>query len=155
MMELQREYKPECVSQGPHQRTKLRFQIEQEVRYKILFGQHIAETGIGRTANISSRGVWFTTEHPLATGTPVELSIDWPVLLNDSCAIQLMIYGCIVRSNEKGAAVMTERYEFRTSSRAFRIQNRARIERPTTESTTSARTTLPLCPGVKKEEQPK
>jgi hypothetical protein len=31
-----------------------------------------------------------------------------------------MIYGCVVRSNEKGAAVTIERYEFRTQgSRAF------------------------------------
>jgi hypothetical protein len=31
-----------------------------------------------------------------------------------------MIYGCVIRSNEKGAAVAIERYEFRTQgSRAF------------------------------------
>jgi len=31
-----------------------------------------------------------------------------------------MIYGCVVRSNEKGAAVAIERYEFRTQgSKAF------------------------------------
>jgi hypothetical protein len=45
---------------------------------------------------------------------PVELSMNWPFLLNDSCPMKLMIYGCVVCSNEKGAAVAIERYEFRT-----------------------------------------
>ena len=100
-------------------RMKRRFQIEQEVRYKMLYGQRIAETGTGKTLNISSSGVWFTTENMLTIGMPVEVSMNWPVLLNDSCPMKLMIYGCIVRSNEKGAAVAIERYEFRTQGRSF------------------------------------
>ena len=95
-------------------RTKRRFQIEQDVRYKMLYGQRIAETGSGKTRNISSGGVWFSTESMLTTGMPVELSMNWPVLLNDSCPMKLMIYGCVIRSNDKGAAVAIERYEFRT-----------------------------------------
>ena len=101
-------------------RTKRRFQIDQEVRYKMLYGQRIAETGVGRTLNISSGGVWFSTENMLTSGMPIELSMTWPVLLNDSCPMKLMIYGCVVRSNERGAAVAIERYEFRTQgSRNF------------------------------------
>ena len=101
-------------------RTKRRFEIEQDVRYKMLYGQRIAETGVGKTMNISSSGVWFATENMLTSGMPVELSMNWPVLLNDSCPMKLMIYGCVVRSNEKSAAVAIERYEFRTQgSRAF------------------------------------
>jgi hypothetical protein len=101
-------------------RIKRRFRIDQEVRYKMLYGQRIAETGVGRTLNISSGGVWFSTENMLTSGMPVELSMNWPVLLNDSCPMKLMIYGCVIRSNEKGAAVAIERYEFRTQgSRTF------------------------------------
>ena len=109
-------------------RTKRRFQIDQEVKYKMLYGQRIAETGTGRTLNMSSGGIKFTTENMLTSGMPVELSLNWPVLLNDSCPMKLMIYGCVVRSNEKGAAVAIERYEFRTQgSRAFQ-QNQAPFE---------------------------
>jgi c-di-GMP-binding flagellar brake protein YcgR len=97
-------------------RTKRRFQIEQEVRYKLLYGQRIAETGRGTTVNISSGGLWMTTETMLTAGIPVEVSMNWPVLLNDSCPMKLMIYGCVLRSNEHGAAVAIERYEFRTQS---------------------------------------
>jgi len=100
-------------------RGKRRFQIEQDIRYKMLYGQRIAETGMGKTLNISSGGVWFTTENMLTTGMPVELALNWPVLLNDACPMKLMIYGCVVRSNERGAAVAIERYEFRTQGRTF------------------------------------
>ena len=110
-------------------RIKRRFQIDQEVRYKMLYGQRIAETGTGRTMNISSGGVWFSTENMLTSGMPVELSMSWPVLLNDSCPMKLMIYGCVVRSNEKGAAVAIERYEFRTTgSRTFQTPVAAPVE---------------------------
>jgi hypothetical protein len=110
-------------------RIKRRFQIEQEVKYKMLYGQRIAETGTGRTVNISSGGVWFSTESMLTSGMPVELSMNWPVLLNDSCPMKLMIYGCVVRSNERGAAVAIERYEFRTQgSRSFQTMNNVGAE---------------------------
>ncbi len=95
-------------------RAKRRFRIEQEVRYRLLYGQRIAETGVGKTVNISSSGVYMTTETVLSPGLPVELSIYWPALLNDICPMKLMIYGCVVRSDEKGAAIAIERYEFRT-----------------------------------------
>jgi hypothetical protein len=99
---------------GRERRMKRRFPVEQEVRYKMLFGQRIAESGTGKTSNMSSSGVWFNTPSPLGPGMPIEISMNWPVLLNDTCPMKLMIYGCVVRSNEKGAAVAIERYEFRT-----------------------------------------
>jgi len=107
------------TSNERERRSKRRFVIEQEVRYKMLYGQRIAETCTGKTMNISSSGVWFTTENMLTTGMPVEISMNWPVLLNETCPMKLMIYGCVVRSNEKGAAVAIERYEFRTQGKSF------------------------------------
>ena len=95
-------------------RMKRRFPLEQEVRYKMLYGQRIAETGSGMTTDISSSGVRFSTANILGAGMPIEISMNWPVLLNDVCPMKLMIYGCVVRSDEKGAAVVIERYEFRT-----------------------------------------
>jgi hypothetical protein len=114
------EEKPFNGKADRERRIKRRFQIDQEVKYKMLYGQRIAETGVGRTMNVSSGGVWFSTENMLTSGMPVELSMTWPVLLNESCPMKLMIYGCVVRSNERGAAVAIERYEFRTQgSRNF------------------------------------
>jgi hypothetical protein len=99
-------------------RTKRRFGIEQVLRYKLLYGSRVCEAGNGRTVNISSSGVWFTTENVLSAGLPVELSMTWPARLNDVCPMKLMIYGCVVRSDKEGAALSIERYEFRTQGTA-------------------------------------
>jgi hypothetical protein len=88
----------------------------------MLYGQRIAETGSGKTMNIPGGGIWFSTQTMLASGMPIELSLTWPVLLNDSCPMKLMSYGCVVRSNDKGAAVAIERYEFRTQGRSRQNQ---------------------------------
>jgi hypothetical protein len=99
-------------------RTKRRFGIEQGLRYKLLYGSRVAEAGSGQTVNISSSGVWFKTDAVLSTGLPVELSMSWPVRLNDVCPMKLMIYGCVVRSGQSGSALAIERYEFRTQGSA-------------------------------------
>ena len=99
-------------------RMKRRFNIEQTLRYRLLYGNRASEAGAGKTLNISSSGVWFTTENALATGLPVELSMSWPARLNGVCAMKLMIYGCVVRSDHDGAALAVERYEFRTQRTA-------------------------------------
>ena len=101
-----------------NRRTKRRFDIEQGLRYRLLYGSRIAESGTGRTVNISSTGVWFTTDNFLTTGLPVELSMAWPARLNDVCPIKLVIYGCVVRSDRDRAALSIERYEFRTQGTA-------------------------------------
>jgi hypothetical protein len=64
-----------------HQAT---LHIEQEVRYKLASGHRIAENGRGITVSISSGGLWFTTENLLTAGIPVEISLNWPVMRNDS-----------------------------------------------------------------------
>ena len=111
----------QTVANGQRERrVKRRFEIAEELNYKMLYGQRISETGSGKTLNISSGGVRFTTESALTIGMPIEVSMGWPVLLNDSCPMKLMIYGCVIRCDENGAAVAIERYEFRTQgSRAF------------------------------------
>jgi hypothetical protein len=95
-------------------RSRRRFVIQQGLRYRLLYGSRIAETSTGRVINISSSGVRFTTEDRLGTGTPVELAIAWPARVNDICPMKLMVYGCVVRSDEQSAVLSIERYEFRT-----------------------------------------
>jgi hypothetical protein len=98
-------------------RLKKRFLIERDVRYKLLNGQNIADAGLGKTLDMSSAGVSFTTQQPLVMGTLVELSISWPALLNDNCPMKLMVFGRVVRSGATNAATTIEKYEFRTSGR--------------------------------------
>ena len=101
---------------GNDERAKRRFEIEQEVKYRVVYGEVPLAEGTGRTVNISSTGVCFRTEDGTSpsNGMPVELAINWPVLLDNACPLKLMVYGRIVRSLPFGAEVAITRYEFRT-----------------------------------------
>jgi hypothetical protein len=106
---------------GPDRRGKRRFAIDRDVKYRVLRADRVAEQGTGRTVNISSSGVYFTSENTLPLAAPLELSISWPALLNESCPMKLTIHGSVVRSDAHGTAVNIERYEFRTQGRAIQV----------------------------------
>jgi len=101
-------------------RTKWRFGIERELRYKLMADDVIIGSGAGRTLDISSSGVAFLGEHNIAPGTLIELSISWPVLLEDSCPMRLVIFGRVVRNSSFCTACTVDKYEFRTQGRVFR-----------------------------------
>ena len=94
-------------------RTAVRFPIEQDVRYKV-FTRNTIEVGLGKTVNMSSNGVLFTTERPLALGERLEVAVNWPAQLDHKCALKLVTTGRVVRSESGLAAIAIERYEFRT-----------------------------------------
>src|SRR5258705_4384906 len=96
-------------------RSSNRLPIERDVRYKVLGGKKtIKQTGIGKTLNMSSGGVLFTTETALPEGERVELAVSWPAQLNDELPLKLVTIGLLVRSDDSQAAISIERYEFKT-----------------------------------------
>jgi hypothetical protein len=95
-------------------RARRRFPIQQDVRYQCVKGSRIFLVGVGKTLEISSREVRFTTQQPLKRGQKVRLAVDWPALLDNTCRMKLEICGWIVESDPVEAAVKIERYEFRT-----------------------------------------
>jgi c-di-GMP-binding flagellar brake protein YcgR len=100
-------------------RTADRFPIEREVRYKVLNKKNSDEMGTGQTVNMSSTGVYFTTEHILLPGKRLELAISWPAQLNNQTALKLVARGRIIRYDEGRAAMEIQQYEFRTAKAAL------------------------------------
>lgn len=101
-------------------RTSNRLPIERDVRYKVLGGKKsVKQVGLGRTLNISSGGVLFTTESPLPEGERVELAVSWPAQLNDQLPLKLVAMGRLVRTDDSRAAISIERYEFKTRGSAL------------------------------------
>jgi hypothetical protein len=96
-------------------RASTRLPIERDVRYKVLGGKRgVKQAGSGKTINMSSAGVLFTTESTLKEGQLVELAVSWPALLNDVLALKLVAHGRLVRTEEKRAVIAIEKYEFKT-----------------------------------------
>ncbi len=98
----------------PERRGNDRFPIESELRYKIVEAKELHEPGIGRTLNISSKGILFTTAEQLPLGRRVELSVDWPAELSETCGLKLVALGRVVRSTGETSAIRIDKYDFRT-----------------------------------------
>jgi len=92
-----------------------RFPLTEELRYKMLQGKTVT-TGTGKTLNIGSGGVLFTTEERLPIGRLIEIAVNWPARLDGTCPLKFVATGRIIRSEDTQAAVRIERYEFRTRS---------------------------------------
>lgn len=98
-------------------RKSSRFPIERELRYKTLNQRSEILSGSGKTLNISSSGVLFTSDHDLPVGTRLEVSISWPAQLNEKCLLNLVARGRITRHMKGQLALQIQQYEFRTQSR--------------------------------------
>ena len=109
----------EVVSEiSGNRRSKKRFPIDLPIQYKILRKYLVTGTGTGTTVDISSGGIAFVANESFKIGAHVELSVGWPMLLNGSCPMQLVIEGRVVRSNGSLTAIRMDRHEFRTQRRS-------------------------------------
>lgn len=95
-------------------RAGRRYAIELAVAYRILRGGGFGETGAGISTDISSHGIRFQADRTFPPGTHLEVSVSWPMLLDNRCALQLHLSGRIVRSDAAGVAVEISQHEFRT-----------------------------------------
>jgi len=103
-------------TQDSDRRRSDRFAIEREIRYRALNKRGGEEAGEGKTVNMSSSGVLFTSPQILRPGRRIELAISWPAQLNNKCALKLVARGRIVRFDNGLAAMEIQQYEFRTQS---------------------------------------
>lgn len=100
---------------GNERRHADRFPIEREVRYRVLNKRGGDEAGDGKTVNMSSSGILFTTEAMVLPGRRLEIAVNWPAQLNNKCALKLVARGRVVRFEGGKAAMEIQQYEFRTS----------------------------------------
>jgi len=96
-------------------RQDRRYDIELQLRWKLIRRRRLLDNGLGRTIDLSSGGLLFDAGRPLPVGLNVELSIAWPVLLRESAPLQLVVNGRIVRSNNNRVALRMVQHEFRTT----------------------------------------
>lgn len=101
-------------------RSKFRFPLDLSVRFRPLTGSLFS--GAGRAVNVSSGGVLVVTKRvvspkEISVGALVEMSIEWPSLLDGKIPLQLFAVGCVVRRRTFDFAAAFERYQFRTLNR--------------------------------------
>ncbi len=106
-------------------RESNRFPLSENVQYRVINNRSDKAAGYGRTLDMSSSGIYFTTESPLNPGRTVEIAIDWPARLDGICPLRFVAVGRVVRAEPRRAALRIERYEFRTR-RSAAIAERVR-----------------------------
>jgi hypothetical protein len=104
------------VKSPSERRRSKRFSIEREVRFRVFKKRKSLESGNGKTINISSSGVLFTSDEMLRLGQRLELSISWPVRLDNKSRLKLVVLGNVVRVEPGRAAMQVRQHEFHTQS---------------------------------------
>ena len=98
----------------PDRRGSRRYPLRRQLHYRLLNRRHVTLAGVGETLNMSSSGILFTAEGSLPEGQPVEVSVNWPAQISESCALKLVAMGRIIRSDPRRSVIRIERYQFRT-----------------------------------------
>ena len=126
---------PSTISAVPAER---RLKIRYPVRFAVSFraaGSTGGLTGVGYTINMSSSGLLFSCPHELRTGMRIELTLEWPSLLDSVIPLQLATRGRIVRAQGSKYALAFSTYQFRTMKRKELPISRRRVELRETSST--------------------
>jgi len=114
-------------------RKKFRFPIRRELRYKLLEEGVLVGAGAGQSVNMGSGGVAFSIDRELTPGAFIELSISWPVLLDDTCPMRFIVFGRVLRSLGRRSICSIDKYEFRTQARTYQtapaVRNDSMLQR--------------------------
>ena len=99
-------------------RLHQRYPLTLDVEYKVPGGNGVRLMGFGRTVNISSRSVLLETSDPLPNRCRIQVSINWPFLLDRSVPLKLLLYGEIVRVAGNTIAARVTGHTFHTAGHA-------------------------------------
>jgi hypothetical protein len=67
---------------------------------------------------MSSEGILVASLHKIEAGTALELSIEWPYLLEGRIPLQLVVAGKVVRCEKSNFAMQLAAHEFRTARKS-------------------------------------
>ena len=98
-------------------RSKIRYPLDLGMRFGPVFGSSLVP-GVGRTLNMSSGGVLVFFEHvslhEIGAGVNLQMSIEWPFLLDNRIPLQFFAVGRILRRGASTFVATFDRHQFRT-----------------------------------------
>lgn len=104
---------------GDERRSKVRYTLDLSIRFRSVSGSTLV-SGAGRTLNLSSGGVLVFSEHvalnEIGGSAVLEMSIEWPFMLDNRIPLQLFAVGRILRRGTSTFAARFDRHQFRTRS---------------------------------------
>jgi hypothetical protein len=99
-----KDYPLKRIEVGTSEReSSTRFPIRCKLEFKMSNGRSVIFAGLGDTLNMSSSGVLFESERGCPVGGHTELSISWPLQLNQNCSLKLIAQGRLVRQKNENS----------------------------------------------------
>jgi len=97
-------------------RSKTRYEMELGVRF-FPPGLSTRFWAAGKTVNVSSGGLLIVSPCQVSERTELQLMLEWPSKLDGRIPLQLVVRGCVVRSEPSMFAVALRSHHFRTMKR--------------------------------------
>jgi hypothetical protein len=105
-------------------RSHYRYRIELDLVFMLLKHGRIYKQGVGRTLNIGRGGLLAAVEDLGEGPTSIEMFIDWPVLLDGTLPVKLLVRGHVIRKNGRSIAVSMLHHEFVKVDASFAFTRR-------------------------------
>ena len=99
-------------------RSKFRYPLGLSIRFCSRSRSSVV-SGVGRTINLSSGGVLVFSDialNEVRVSAALEMSIEWPFMLDHRIPLQLFVVGRILRLGTSTFAASFDRHQFRTMS---------------------------------------
>lgn len=105
-------------------RAQPRFPVHLDLEYRLIKSGPLRVSGRGRSIDISSKGIAFSTETLLKPGTLIELLVNWPGGPRAGSPPRLALMGHVVRSRGRMAVCAISKFEFRPNELRMAISQR-------------------------------
>jgi hypothetical protein len=115
----------ENVKTKEEEATDQLYPIVAEIDYRLVGPRGMLARGSGKTIGISRTTVLFQSNDTVPEGSRIEMFVPWPVRLNGTVPLNLVIDGTTVRSRNECVNLAIHQYEFRT-----RCQSKAEMLLP-------------------------
>ena len=99
------------------------YPITLDLHYQVLSGGRPVQAGSGRTTRFGSRRIVFTAEPALPGAARLQVSVAWPVLLDDRVKLQLVIEGRVIDVDGDRVTLGVVKYHFRTRGLAMALNS--------------------------------
>lgn len=102
------------------------YPLQLDVHYRLVSaGTRAPVWGSGRTITLGSHEIVFAGDESMPANASVQLSVCWPVLLDNRIRLQLVIEGRVTRVEGGAVTVRIGKYHFRTRGPAAASERRA------------------------------
>jgi PilZ domain len=93
-------------------RSRPRYKLDLELQFSYQRGARTYH-GTGRTKDFSDKGICFESDQELPGGVHLELCINWPISIQDSRPLEMIVHGAVVRTQRSFVVLRLDQFEFR------------------------------------------